>query len=148
MANDDMNPIPANLLDQWTILIVDDEDDSLEVARFILDFYGAHVLSASNGKDALEVIQTHLPRFIISDLSMPVMDGWEFIYHLKANPQTANIPVFALTAHAMLGDRDRAIAAGYHNYLTKPLTASTFMRELIRMMVSVPSLKEALKLEE
>lgn len=78
------------------------------------------------------------PRLIISDLSMPVMDGWELLTHLQQNSMTSGIPVIALTAHAMVGDRDKVIAAGFHSYLTKPLTPATFMQDLIERLKAVP----------
>jgi CheY-like chemotaxis protein len=141
-----MNPIPADLLTGWDIVIVDDEDDSLEVARYILDFYGAKVHTGVNGKEGLELVRAVHPKFVISDLSMPVMDGWEFLRNLKADPATQNIPVIALTAHAMVGDRERAVSAGFHSYLTKPLTAETFMNELVTLLMAIPVLSEALNI--
>lgn len=141
-----MSQIPADLLAGWDILVVDDEDDSLEVARYILDFYGANVLVASTGEQALEVIKTTIPRFIISDLSMPQMDGWELLRKLRSQDTTRDIPVIALTAHAMKGDNERALAAGFQNYLTKPLTADTFIHELLRLLMDIPVLSQYLNI--
>jgi CheY-like chemotaxis protein len=135
-----MNPVPANVLQGWSIVLVDDEDDSLEVARYILDFYGADIHVAHNGRDALALVRRVKPRFVISDLSMPIMDGWELLHELKSDLSTRDIPVLALTAHAMLGDRERAVAAGFHNYLTKPLTANTFMQQLLVLLIDIPVL--------
>lgn len=139
------NTLPANLLQDWTVVIVDDEMDSLEVASVILRFYGATVIACSDGKEALEAVRKHHPRFVISDLSMPKMDGWGLIYQLKLDRSTLEIPVIALTAHAMTGDRERAIAAGFHNYLTKPLTVETFMQDLLRILSDIPELASLLK---
>lgn len=139
-----MNKIPADLLKDWVIVVIDDEPDSLEVARYILDFYGADVYTATNGKEGIELVQNIKPRFVISDLSMPEMDGWEFVNALKSTASLQAIPVIALTAHAMKGDRERAIAAGFHNYLTKPLTATTFMDELLTLLLDMPQLSEYL----
>ncbi|MEL6407593.1 MAG: response regulator [Chloroflexota bacterium] len=139
-----MSKIPTDLLNGWDIVVVDDEPDSLEVARFILDFYGANVHTASNGEDGFALVEKIKPRFVISDLSMPEMDGWELLSRLKSTYQTQDIPVIALTAHAMKGDRDRAIAKGFHNYLTKPLTAETFMDELLILLLDIPQLSEYL----
>jgi CheY-like chemotaxis protein len=69
---------------------------------------------------------------------MPVMDGWTMIDELKRDPSTQTIPAIALTAHAMIGDREKAIAAGYHNYLSKPLTPATFMKDLLRLLNDIP----------
>lgn len=139
-----MSKIPPDLLKDWDIVVIDDEPDSLEVARYILDFYGANVHTATNGRAGIELLETVKPHFVISDLSMPEMDGWEFLKNLKSTVDTREIPVVALTAHAMKGDRERAIAAGFHNYLTKPLTATTFMDELLSLLMDIPQLSEHL----
>lgn len=139
-----MSNIPMDLLKDWDIVVIDDEPDSLEVARYILDFYGATVHTASNGMEGIALVEEVKPRFVISDLSMPEMDGWEFLSELKAMVQTADIPVIALTAHAMKGDRERALGAGFHNYLTKPLTAATFMDQLMVLLLDIPQLSEYL----
>ena len=139
-----MNNIPPDLLEGWDIVVIDDEPDSLELARYILDFYGANVHTAVDGKDGIALVEQVKPRFVISDLSMPEMDGWEFLRELKSAVAIQEVPVIALTAHAMKGDRERAIAAGFHNYLTKPLTANTFMDELLMLLLDIPQLAEFL----
>lgn len=138
--------IPENLLEGWNIVVVDDEEDSLEVAQIILDEYGATVYTATDGQEALETIRRIKPRFVISDLSMPTLDGWGFINTMKADRGLAEIPVIALTAHAMVGDRERAVAAGFHNYLTKPLTVDTFMADLLKLLIDIPELAENLNI--
>ncbi len=138
--------IPDNLLEGWDIVVVDDEEDSLEVAEIILDEYGANVHTATNGEEALELVRRVKPRFVISDLSMPVMDGWGFINALKTDTSLVNIPVIALTAHAMVGDRERAVSAGFHNYLTKPLTVDTFMADLVKLLIDIPELVKDLNI--
>jgi CheY-like chemotaxis protein len=132
--------IRKDILQGWDVLVVDDEPDSLEVARRILKFYGATVHTATNGQEGLSMVRRLRPRFIISDLSMPVMDGWEMLSNLKQDRTTLDIPVIALTAHAMLGDREKALAAGFHNHLTKPLTAATFMSDLLTVLDEIPAL--------
>lgn len=132
--------IRRDILKGWNVLIADDEPDSLEVATRILRYYGANVTTAGNGQEALDLVVKAAPRFIISDLSMPVVDGWGLLYELKQNPDTADIPVIALTAHSMTGDRQRAVEAGFHNYLIKPLTAANFMRDLLQLLMAEPSL--------
>lgn len=139
-----MTEIPHNLLENWSVVVIDDEHDSLEVASYILDFYGAVVHTAANGADGLKLIKSTKPRFVISDLSMPVMDGWELVDKMRRDPGLQEIPMIALTAHAMIGDREKAIAAGFHNYLTKPLTASTFINDLLRLLLDIPELASEL----
>lgn len=138
--------IPDNLLEGWDVVVLEDEPDSLEVAEIILGEYGASVNAAANGQEGIEIVRSVKPRFVISDLSMPVMDGWGFISEMKADPELAPIPVIALTAHAMVGDRERAVAAGFHNYLTKPLTVDTFMADLVRLLIDIPELAESLNI--
>mgnify|MGYP000983362338 CR=1 FL=1 len=130
----------AAQMEGWTVLVVDDEPDSLDVASTLLEMVGVSVLIASNGKLGLELARAHRPRFIISDLSMPEMSGWEMLKHLKADVATQDIPVIALTAHAMRGDRERAVAAGFHNYLTKPLRPETFINDLLKLLVDIPQM--------
>ena len=130
--------IPKNLLKNWTILIIDDEPDSLEVATRILRFYGAVVITGSNGQEGLAAAKAKRPKLIISDISMPILDGWGLVFELKNDRSMMDIPVIALTAHAMNGDRERAISAGFHNYLTKPLTPKTFMADLLTLLVEIP----------
>lgn len=138
------NPIPRNLLAGWAVLVVEDDYDSREIAVRVLKHYGAQVYTAGNGAEALAVLETITPRFIVSDWSMPVMTGWEFIERLKADARFRDLPVIALTAHAMVGDKEKAIEAGFYSYLTKPLSAGTFMRELVALLQSVPQFTESL----
>ncbi len=138
--------IPANLLADWNIVVVDDDPDSLEVAEIILDAYGANVYTGTDGEEGLEQIRKIHPRFVISDISMPVMDGWGLIHEIKNDPSLMNIPAIALTAHAMIGDRERAISAGFNNYLTKPLTANTFIYDLLKLLMDIPELAEYLNI--
>jgi CheY-like chemotaxis protein len=140
------NSIRKDILQHWDVLVVD-EPDSLDVARRILKFYGATVHTATNGQEGLSMVRQVRPRFVISDLSMPVMDGWEMLSALKQDRTTIDIPVIALTAHAMIGDRERAIAAGFHNHLTKPLTAATFMGNLLTVLDEIPAFAAALTRE-
>jgi CheY-like chemotaxis protein len=129
----------------WTVLVVDDEPDSLDVASTLLEMVGVNVFTASNGKEALLHAKTYHPKFIISDLSMPDMSGWEMLKHLKAGQDTQEIPVIALTAHAMRGDRERAVAAGFHNYLSKPLRPETFIGDLLKLLVDIPQIVSLLE---
>jgi two-component system, cell cycle response regulator DivK len=132
--------VRRDILQGWNVLVVDDEADSLEVATRLLKYYGAQVHTAGNGQEALEQVRKLKPAFIVSDLSMPVLDGWGLLKELKRQRDTMEIPVIALTAHAMVGDRARAIEAGFHNYLTKPLTAATFIRDLLTVLENIPEL--------
>ena len=132
-------------LKDWRVLVVDDEPDAIDVASILLEMCGAVVVTACNGQEALDAIKTTKPHFVLSDLSMPVMTGWEMLHTLKLNRATQDLPVIALTAHAMPGDRDRAIAAGFHNYLTKPLLPETFVNDLLKLLIAIPEMALILK---
>jgi CheY-like chemotaxis protein len=141
-----MITIPRDLLKDWDIVVIDDEEDSLMIAEIMLSEYGARTHTAWNGEEGLKLIRSVNPKLVISDLSMPVMDGWGVISTLQHDPTIANIPAIALTAHAMLGDREKAIAAGFHNYLIKPLTVETFIQDLVNLLIDIPELANELNI--
>ncbi len=141
MSSFTMSP---ELLVGWKVLVIDDEPDSLLVAQSLLEMCGAQVAVAANGQEGLDAIRSMRPDFVVSDLSMPVMSGWQMIFQLKQTPVTRDIPVIALTAHAMEGDRTRAIEVGFHNYLTKPLRPETFINDLLRLILDIPELADRL----
>ncbi len=114
----------------WRVLFVDDEPDNLEVVAETLEFYGAEVCTALNGQEALAHLADFLPNLIITDLSMPIMDGWQLRTNIKANATLQNIPILALSAHAMAGDKERALAAGFDGYVTKPVNIHTFLDDI------------------
>jgi CheY-like chemotaxis protein len=129
-----------DLLAGWKVLVVDDEADSQFVAQTLLEMCGATVVTANNGREGVDSAKKHRPNFIISDLSMPEMSGWQMLHRLKHELATRDIPVIALTAHAMQGDRSRAIEVGFHNYLVKPLNPESFISDLLRLLIDVPEL--------
>jgi CheY-like chemotaxis protein len=108
------------------VLIVEDNVDNFELVRFLLERAGYEVLSAANGLEGLGAAKREQPDLILMDLSMPEMDGWNATAHLKADEHTRNIPVLALTAHTLPGDRKRAIDAGCDGYISKPINVASF----------------------
>jgi CheY-like chemotaxis protein len=136
--------IRPDILKGWPIVVIDDEPDSLEVARFILAYYGATVHTASHGQEGLAVLRKAQPYFALCDLSMPIMDGWTVIREVKSDPLLHKLPIIALTAHALLGDRERVIAAGFYHYMSKPLSVSTLMQQLMLVLMGIPHLQKAL----
>lgn len=114
----------------WTTLIVDDEPDNLGVAQTVLSFYGARVHTATDGEEGLEILKTISPTFILLDLSMPKMDGWEMIKAVRENPAQRHIPVIALTAHVMEGDKERVLQAGFDGYISKPFRLVSFLTQI------------------
>lgn len=137
------SPIPRVLVG-WEVLVVDDEPDSLEIAKRLMKMAGATVHTANNGKEALDSIHEYRPQLVLTDLSMPVMDGWGLLHELKQDRRTLEIPVIALTAHTMPGDRDRAIVAGFHNHIPKPLDPTKFIQQLVNIVTDIPELKQQL----
>jgi len=116
---------------EWEVLLVDDEPDNIEVVSESLEFYGMTVKTAENGEIALDILEDEwLPNIIMLDLSMPVMDGWATLRRLKSDPKTQDIPVLALSAHAIIGDSERAINAGFDGYMTKPISVPTLIQDL------------------
>ena len=103
------------------ILIVEDNMDTYELVRFILEKNGFETFLAMNGRDGVNAANKQQPDLIIMDLSMPEMDGWTAMRLIKGNATTSSIPMIALTAHVLPGDRKRAFDAGCDEYITKPM---------------------------
>jgi two-component system cell cycle response regulator DivK len=107
------------------ILYVEDNEDNIYMLTNRLSRRGHEVLIARNGQEGIDLAHREMPALILMDLSLPVIDGWESARRLKAAPETRHIPIIALSAHAMSGDRDRALAAGCDDYDTKPVSMTT-----------------------
>jgi two-component system, cell cycle response regulator DivK len=103
------------------ILLVEDNEMSRDMLSRRLERKGYQVVTAGDGEQAISVTQRELPNLILMDLDLPIIDGWEATKQLKADPATHAIPVIALTAHAMSGDREKALEAGCNDYDTKPI---------------------------
>jgi CheY-like chemotaxis protein len=107
------------------ILIVDDNAVNLRLAQWLLTSEGFTVRTATDAEEAFQLLREYRPRLILMDLQMPGMDGLSATRQLKADPATRDIIVIALTAFAMSGDRERALAAGCEGYVTKPIDTRT-----------------------
>jgi CheY-like chemotaxis protein len=103
------------------ILLVEDNDMNRDMLSRRLQRRGYEVLMAADGMQAILMAESETPDLILLDMSLPVIDGWEAARRLKASPTTARVPIVALTAHAMAGDREKALAAGCDDYDTKPV---------------------------
>ena len=108
------------------VLIVEDNVDNFELVRFLLERAGYEVLSAANGVEGVEAAKREQPDLVLMDLSMPEMDGWKATARMKSEETTRHIPVLALTAHTLPGDRKRAIDAGCDGYISKPINVASF----------------------
>ncbi len=109
-----------NNLQHWTALIVDDQADNLVVASVTLRHQGAQVYAVGSAEEGLALLKTIHPTFVLLDLAMPEIDGWAMHRQIREDPKFANLPIIALTAHAMDGDEDRVMAAGFDGYISKP----------------------------
>jgi CheY-like chemotaxis protein len=103
------------------ILIVDDNPTNLKLVTYLVKSHGHDVATASDAETALAAITTRRPTVILMDLQLPGIDGLELTRRLKADPATRSIPIIALTAYAMKGDEEKALAAGCDDYVTKPI---------------------------
>ena len=103
------------------ILLVEDNDMNRDMMSRRLQRKGYEVLMAADGMQAILMAESETPDLILLDMSLPVIDGWEAARRLKASPTTASVPIIALTAHAMAGDREKALAAGCDDYDAKPV---------------------------
>src|SRR5277367_1363567 len=118
-----------------TILLADDNLPSRELMREILEASGHVIVEAANGRDALDLIRQNQPELVFLDLQMPVLDGFSVIRELRTDVRFRRLPVVAVTASAMLGDRERAIAAGFDSYIAKPIHLGE-VREQVRLLSS------------
>ena len=115
------------------VLVVEDVDFNRDlVVQLLEDKY--HVIEAVNGQEGVELAERERPELILMDLSLPVMDGWEATRRLKANDDLRSIPIIALTAHAMAGDKEKALAAGCDDYLVKPLDEDELMARIAKYL--------------
>ena len=119
------------------ILVVEDNDANQLLAASVLEREGYRVELAANAKEAVERLNTNQPDLILMDVQLPGEDGLVLTRRLKADPMTAMIPIIALTAHAMVGDREEALAAGCAGYIAKPINTRTFGEQIRRYLVSV-----------
>ena len=117
------------------ILLVEDDEMNRDMLSRRLQRRGFDVILAVNGQEALEQTSLHAPELILMDMRLPILDGWETTRQLKSKPETASIPIIALTAHAMSEDRDKALEAGCDDYDTKPI-------ELPRLLEKISGLLE------
>ena len=103
------------------ILLVEDNEMNRDMLSRRLERKGYQVVMAIDGAQAVEMAESEAPALILMDMSLPVLDGWEATRQIKAKPATQAIPIIALTAHAMAGDREKTIEAGCDDYDTKPI---------------------------
>jgi two-component system, cell cycle response regulator DivK len=118
------------------VLLVEDNEMNRDMLSRRLVRRGFEVSVAVDGQQGVEMAASQSPDIILMDMSLPVLDGWEASRQLKASPGTQGIPLIALTAHAMSGDRDRALEAGCDDYDTKPIEFQRLLEKIDRLLTS------------
>ena len=117
------------------ILYIEDNDDNVYMLKMRLELLdGYEVLAAEDGEKGCEMAASERPDLILMDLEMPVIDGWEATRRLKGNPQTRGIPIIALSAHALAGAREKALAAGCDEFDTKPIEFDRLVATIQRLL--------------
>jgi CheY-like chemotaxis protein len=112
------------------ILLVEDNEMNQDMLSRRLQRRGYEVLIAADGEKGVEMARAEVPDLILMDMSLPVLDGWEASRQIKAASETSAIPIIALTAHAMAGDREKALEAGCDDYDTKPIELSRLLEKV------------------
>jgi len=112
------------------IAVIEDNPANLELMRYILAAFGHKVSTAADGQAGYELILRERPELVVCDLQLPLVDGFEVARRLKSNPALSVIPLVAVTALAMVGDRERVLAAGFDGYISKPLEPQTFIAQI------------------
>jgi CheY-like chemotaxis protein len=120
------------------VLVVDDNEAGLFLARSVLELDGFRVDSASSSEEVLESLKVRSPDLILMDVQLPGQNGLALTRQLKADPATAAIPIVALTANAMTGDREQALAAGCSGYISKPINTRTLRVQLREFLPAEP----------
>lgn len=112
------------------ILLIEDNPDNSETLSRRLRRRGFHVMAAFNGQEGVEMARQEKPDLVLMDMNMPVMDGWQATSVLRNEPETREVPIIGLTAHALTGDREKALAVGCNDYHTKPIEFDRLMNQI------------------
>ncbi len=117
------------------VLVVEDNEKNMKLVRDVLQATGYSTLEATTGEDAVELAALHTPALVLMDVHLPGIDGVEALARLRRDERTASIPVLALTAQAMHGDRERFLDAGFTGYLSKPVDVAELLRTVAEYCV-------------
>lgn len=117
-----------------TVLLVEDNEDNRIVYATVLQYFGFHVIEATDGAEGVRLARECRPDLVLMDISIPVIDGWHATSMIKDDPETHAIPVIALTAHALPEDRARSVSVGCDGYLAKPCEPSRVVAEVNRVL--------------
>jgi CheY-like chemotaxis protein len=119
------------------ILVVEDNDMNMQLVEYLLEEGGFEIVKAASGEEALAVTRdasVPAPDLILMDIHLPGMDGLSVVRAMKAEPRTQRVPILALTAHAMRGDKDRFLEAGCDGYISKPIDVKTFLSAIAQYL--------------
>jgi CheY-like chemotaxis protein len=114
------------------ILVIEDNQANLELMTYLLTAFGHTAITARDGEEGIAAAVRHPPDLILCDLALPKRDGYEVARYLKGEPGLREIPLIAVTASAMVGDREKVLAAGFDGYISKPITPETFVGDVER----------------
>jgi two-component system, cell cycle response regulator DivK len=120
------------------VLVVEDNEKNMKLFRDVLSATGYRTLEATTGCQAVELATEHVPTLVLMDIQLPDIDGIEALGRLRADNRTASLPILALTAQAMEGDRERFLAAGFDGYLSKPVNVADFVATVKRYCEGSP----------
>lgn len=123
---------------RFTVLYIEDNSESRLLVRRVLQADGYDVIEASSAEEGLDLAQTHVPDLILVDINMPEVDGLTLTHHLKKNPQFMSIPIVAMTANVMKGDRERTLEAGCDGYIQKPIDVDILPAQIARFLQQRP----------
>jgi two-component system cell cycle response regulator len=112
------------------ILVIEDNAANLDLITYLLEAFGHITYSAEDGESGLKMIRHELPDLILCDLQLPGISGYEVANQVKGHPALKQIPLVAVTAYAMVGDRDAILAAGFDGYIPKPILPETFLKQV------------------
>jgi two-component system cell cycle response regulator DivK len=112
------------------VLIIEDNEQNLYLVTFLLESKGFEVIPARDGYSAIDLIKTVNPDVVLLDIQLPGMDGFEVLSVIRDLPQFAQIPIIAVTSHAMAGDRERMLKAGCTDYIEKPIDPDSFVNQI------------------
>ncbi|MDP2277655.1 MAG: response regulator [Nitrospirota bacterium] len=116
------------------VLIVDDNEMNRKLCRLLLQKNGFETIEAEDGATGIKMAKEHLPSLILMDIQMPVMDGIAAMKAIRAEPETASIPVIALTSYAMKEDKEKFLAKGFDGYISKPICKNSFIDAVLKML--------------
>ncbi|HLY55940.1 MAG TPA: response regulator [Stellaceae bacterium] len=112
------------------ILVIEDNATNLELMTYLLNAFGHTTIAAQDGEEGVAAALRERPDLILCDLALPGLDGFGVARRLKSEPGLCDVPIIAVTASAMVGDRDKVIATGFDGYISKPITPETFVTEI------------------